>query len=169
MPSEIQICQSPRLSDSITYWPRATISSRRRVAFRRRMRSEFRIGGVWGNADPIETALLKDKSRRSKPSGGQVPRFPFLIGLPSSRRTTASLPRQTRHSTTFRSDPVSAFGYKALMNVKLRANCQANQCGWFMIEEARLVVESPTRSLFRLKSINHDTVGTLHFEGETDP
>jgi hypothetical protein len=53
-----------------------------------------------------------------------------------------------------------------------------NECGWFMIEESRLVVESATRSLFSLKlknwyaeypDGNYDAPRPLKYTGETTP
>ena len=64
------------------------------------------------------------------------------------------------------------------MDVRIRSRCQSNECGWFMIEESRLLVESPTRSVFALKlknwhaeypAGNYNATGTLQYTGETTP
>ena len=101
------------------------------------------------------------------------------VNLPNAPDESSSRPKADSASPpAVQGSPVSTSGYKALMNVKLRANCQTNKCDWFEIEEARLVVESPTRSLFLLKLKNWsaaytdgnvDAAGNLRYEGETTP
>ena len=85
---------------------------------------------------------------------------------------------ESANPPSVRSDPASAFGYKSLMDVRIRSRCQSNECGWFMIEESRLLVESPTRSVFALKlknwhaeypGGNYNATGTLQYTGETTP
>ena len=164
MPSEIQICQSPRLSEL----DNVLASGYNFVKATRGLQAADAVGiphwrrvGQCGSDRNCIAERQIEEIEAFRAVGAPVSLPDWVTKQPEDDRLTPEANSAT--PPTFRSDPVSAFGYKALMNVKLRANCQANQCGWFMIEEARLVVESPTRSLFRLKLINHDTVGTLHF------
>ena len=196
MPSEIQICQNPRLSEldnvlaagynfikatrglqaadaiGIPHWRRVgqCASDRNCIAHRQIEEIEaFRDVGApislpgWVNNRPAEENRPVSTAEPANPASAE-PANPASAG--------------PANPASARSDQGSASGYKSLMNVRIRSRCQMNECGWFMIEESRLLVESPTRSLFALKlknwyaeypDGNYDAPGTLKYIGETTP
>jgi uncharacterized protein len=187
MPSEIQICQSPRLSEldnvlasgynflkatrglpaadavGIPHWRRVGQCGADRNCIAQRQIEEIEAFRAVGAPVSLPDWVINQRDEN----------------LPHSPDETSSRPKvDSANPPAVQTNPVSTSGYKALTDVKLRAHCQTNSCDWFMIEEARLVVESPTRSLFLLKlknwsaeypDGNHDAAGAYRFEGETAP
>jgi hypothetical protein len=188
MPSEIQICLNPRLSEldnvlaagynfikatrglqaadaiGIPHWRRVGQCESDRNCIAHRQIEEivaFRdVGAPISLPDWVTNRAADENSRNSTTE--------------NSRNSTT----EPANPLSVRSDPASASGYKSLMNVRIRSRCQSNECGWFMIEESRLLVESPTRSVFALKlknwhaeypGGNYDAAGTLQYTGETTP
>ena len=188
MPSEIQICQNPRLSEldnvlaagynfikatrglqaadaiGIPHWRHVGQCEWDRNCIAHRQIEEivaFRdVGAPISLPDWVANRAADEDSRNSTTESANPP---------SVRSDPAS---------AVRSDPASASGYKSLMDVRIRSRCQSNECGWFMIEESRLLVESPTRSVFALKlknwhaeypGGNYNASGAFQYIGETTP
>ena len=121
-------------------------------------------------------AVIPQRSQRVPLRSERIPLRCQRIPLRSQRIPPSVT--EPANPLSVRSDPASASGYKSLMNVRIRSRCQSNECGWFMIEESRLLVESPTRSVFALKlknwhaeypAGNYNAAGTLQYVGETTP
>jgi len=188
MPSEIQICQNPRLSEldnvlaagynfikatrglqaadaiGIPHWRQVGQCESDRNCIAHRQIEEivaFRdVGAPISLPDWVTNRAADEDSRRAADE--------------DSRNSTT----ESANPPSVRSDPASASGYKSLMGVRIRSRCQSNECGWFMIEESRLLVESPTRSVFALKlknwhaeypGGNYNASGAFQYIGETTP
>jgi uncharacterized protein len=188
MPSEIQICQNPRLSEldnvlaagynfikatrglqaadaiGIPHWRHVGQCEWDRNCIAHRQIEEivaFRdVGAPISLPDWVTNRAADEDSRRAADE--------------DSRNSTT----ESANPPSVRSDPASASGYKSLMDVRIRSRCQSNECGWFMIEESRLLVESPTRSVFALKlknwhaeypGGNYNASGAFQYIGETTP
>jgi uncharacterized protein len=189
MPSEIQICQNPRLSEldnvlaagynfikatrglqaadaiGIPHWRQVGQCESDRNCIAHRQIEEivaFRdVGAPISLPDWVTNRAADENSRNPTTEPANPPSVTEPANPPSVR-----------------SDPASASGYKSLMDVRIRSRCQSNECGWFMIEESRLLVESPTRSVFALKlknwhaeypGGNYNATGALQYIGETTP
>jgi hypothetical protein len=189
MPSEIQICQNPRLSEldnvlaagynfikatrglqaadaiGIPHWRHVGQCEWDRNCIAHRQIEEivaFRdVGAPISLPDWVTNRAADENSRNSTTEPANPPSVTEPANPPSVR-----------------SDPASASGYKSLMGVRIRSRCQSNECGWFMIEESRLLVESPTRSVFALKlknwhaeypGGNYNASGAFQYIGETTP
>jgi len=180
MPSEIQICQNPRLSEL----DNVLAAGYNFIKATRGLQAADAIGiPYWRQVGQCES----DRNCIAHRQIEEIEAFRD-VGAPISLPdwvTNRAADENSRNSTTepanplsVRSDPASASGYKSLMDVRIRSRCQSNECGWFMIEESRLVVESPTRSVFALKlknwhaeypGGNYNASGTLQYTGETTP
>jgi len=196
MPSEIQICQNPRLSEldnvlaagynfiratrglqaadaiGIPHWRHVGQCEWDRNCIAHRQIEEilaFRdVGAPISLPDWVNNRAADENSRNSTTERANPPSEP---ANPPSVPEPANPP-------SVRSDPASASGYKSLLDVRIRSRCQSNECGWFMIEESRLLVESPTRSVFALKlknwhaeypGGNYNASGAFQYIGETTP
>jgi hypothetical protein len=180
MPSEIQICQNQRLSEL----DNVLASGYNFVKATRGLQAADAVGiprwrrvGQCGSDRNCIAQRQVEEIEAFRAVGAPVSPPDWVFNRPTDERSP-NPKADLANIPSIGSAPVSASGYTALMNVKLRAHCHLNQCSWFMIEQARLVVESPTRSLFLLKlknwnvpypDRNHDTAYTLRFEGETTP
>jgi uncharacterized protein len=180
MPSEIQICQNPRLSEL----DNVLAAGYNFIKATRGLQAADAIGiPHWRHVGQCES----DRNCIAHRQIEEIVAFRD-VGAPISLPdwvTNRAADENSRNSTTesanspsVRSDPASASGYKSLMDVRIRSRCQSNECGWFMIEESRLLVESPTRSVFALKlknwhaeypAGNYNATGTLQYTGETTP
>ena len=159
MPSEIQICLNPRLSEldnvlaagynfikatrglqaadaiGVPHWRRVgeCESDRNCIAHRRFIEEivAFRdVGAPISLPDWVYNRAADENSRNTTAERANPPSGP--ANPPSVTEPANPL--------SVRSDPASASGYKSLMNVRIRSRCQSNECGWFMIEESRLLV-----------------------------
>jgi len=180
MPSEIQICQNPRLSEL----DNVLAAGYNFIKATRGLQAADAIGiPHWRHVGQCES----DRNCIAHRQIEEIVAFRD-VGAPISLPdwvTNRAADENSRNSTTesanppsVRSDPASASGYKSLMDVRIRSRCQSNECGWFMIEESRLLVESPTRSVFALKlknwhaeypDGNYNASGALQYIGETTP
>ena len=196
MPSEIQICQNPRLSEldnvlaagynfikatrglqaadaiGIPHWRHVGQCEWDRNCIAHRQIEEivaFRdVGAPISLPDWVTNRAADENSRRAADEDSR------RAADEDSRNSTT----ESANPPSVRSDPASASGYKSLMGVRIRSRCQSNECGWFMIEESRLLVESPTRSVFALKlknwhaeypGGNYNASGAFQYIGETTP
>ena len=180
MPSEIQICQNPRLSEL----DNVLAAGYNFIKATRGLQAADAIGiPHWRHVGQCES----DRNCIAHRQIEEIVAFRD-VGAPISLPdwvTNRAADENSRNSTTesanppsVRSDPASASGYKSLMGVRIRSRCQSNECGWFMIEESRLLVESPTRSVFALKlknwhaeypGGNYNASGAFQYIGETTP
>ena len=203
MPSEIQICQNPRLSEldnvlaagynfikatrglqaadaiGIPHWRHVGQCEWDRNCIAHRQIEEivaFRdVGAPISLPDWVTNRAADEDSRNSTTERANPP---SERANPPSEPANPPSVTEPANPPSVRSDPASASGYKSLMGVRIRSRCQSNECGWFMIEESRLLVESPTRSVFALKlknwhaeypGGNYNAAGTLQYTGETTP
>jgi uncharacterized protein len=180
MPSEIQICQNPRLSEL----DNVLAAGYNFIKATRGLQAADAIGiPHWRHVGQCEW----DRNCIAHRQIEEIVAFRDVgapISLPDWVNNRAA-DEHSRNSTTeptnppsVRSDPASTSSYKSLLDVRIRSRCQSNECGWFMIEESRLLVESPTRSVFALKlknwhaeypGGNYNATGTLQYTGETTP
>jgi uncharacterized protein len=180
MPSEIQICQNPRLSEL----DNVLAAGYNFIKATRGLQAADAIG------IPHWRLVGRCESDRNCIAHRQIEEILAFrdVGAPISLPdwvNNRAADENSRNSTTepanppsVRSDPASASSYKSLLDVRIRSRCQSNECGWFMIEESRLLVESPTRSVFALKlknwhaeypGGNYNASGTFQYIGETTP
>ena len=204
MPSEIQICQNPRLSEldnvlaagynfikatrglqaadaiGIPHWRHVGQCEWDRNCIAHRQIEEivaFRdVGAPISLPDWVTNRAADENSRRAADENSR--RTADEVSRNSTTESANPPSVRSDPASAVRSDPASASGYKSLMGVRIRSRCQSNECGWFMIEESRLLVESPTRSVFALKlknwhaeypGGNYNASGAFQYIGETTP
>jgi uncharacterized protein len=180
MPSEIQICQNPRLSEL----DNVLAAGYNFIKATRGLQAADAIGiPHWRQVGQCESdrnciAHRQIEEIEAFRDVGAPISLPDWVNNRAADENGRNSATESANPPSVRSDPASASGYKSLLDVRIRSRCQSNECGWFMIEESRLLVESPTRSVFALKlknwraeypGGNYNASGALQYTGETTP